>query len=460
MRFLCIFLLLLVATPAAWAQQFDLPPITEDASAAKAMPALATQVLAVYQDSDQDTYLDNLFRLQLVAGRYAEAIKTLLSLRQLRHSDAHTSSVSSIIRYLIYAKAKATQPADQQAFDEAFKRSFRETFATLDDISAARVIDSFGSKLDPYGPRLDEMQDDLHKALDQQKGHGSIALSDALDLLHKYQVKQAFESFQSLTDSLIAEDDQRRYLIQDDILVKTADGASIAVLLLRPHSTSIPLPTLMGFTIYANPVWSMSEARLTAAHGYAGVVGYTRGKGNSPDSPMPIEHDGADAATVIDWICRQGWSDGRVGMYGGSYNGFTQWAAAKHLPPGLKAIMPSVTVAPGIDWPMEGNIFENFAYAWLPYTTTNKTLDQEHNDDEAHWQNLNRAWYSSGEAYRAMDRLDGAPNPIFQRWLDHPGYDAYWQAMIPYKREFAAINIPVPSLLRSNKAMLISLSAL
>ena len=54
----------------------------------------------------------------------------------------------------------------------------------------------------------------------------------------------------------------------------------------------------------------------------------------------PFEHDGADAAAVIDWIARQPWSDGRVGMYGGSYNSFAQWAATKHRPPALKAIAP------------------------------------------------------------------------------------------------------------------------
>lgn len=445
MRFLGIVLFFLAAAPAVWAQQFELPSgaLTDDAALARAMPVLAGQVAAAYQDSDRDTYLDNLFRLQLVAGRYAEAGKTLEALRELRRSAATAPPDFSTIKYEIYAGAKAGQAADGQAFDQAFKQSFRQTFAGLDDIAASRVIDSFGSKLDPYGPRLDQMRADLRQALDRQNGRTSIALADALDLLRKYQVEQAFESFQPLADGLIAEDDQRRYLIQDDLLVRTADGASIAVMIVRPRGASAPLPALMGFTIYANPVWSMSEARLTAAHGYAGVVAYTRGKGRSPDLPVPIEHDGADADAVIDWICKQDWSDGRVGMYGGSYNGFTQWAAAKHLPRGLKAIMPSVTVAPGIDWPMEGNIFENFVYAWLPYTLDNKTLDQEHYDDEAHWTELNRTWYSSGQAYRALDRIDGVPNPIFQRWLDHPDYDAYWQAMIPYRREFAAINIPV-----------------
>jgi len=42
-----------------------------------------------------------------------------------------------------------------------------------------------------------------------------------------------------------------------------------------------------------------------------------------------------------------------------------------------------------------------------------------------------------------MGRLFGRPNAIFVRWLNHPSYDRYWQKMIPYRKEFGRINIPV-----------------
>ncbi|WDS38219.1 CocE/NonD family hydrolase [Pseudoxanthomonas sp.] len=242
---------------------------------------------------------------------------------------------------------------------------------------------------------------------------------------------------------LAEEDDRRRYEVREPILIKTPDGASVTVLTLLPKQRQAKLPALLGFTIYANAAWSALDMRLTAAHGYAAVVGYSRGKGLSPDTPVPYEHDGADADAVIEWIARQPWSDGRVGMYGGSYNGFTQWAAAKHRPAALKALMPSVTVAPGIDVPMEGGVNFDFVYSWVPYTTDGKDLDQAHYDDNAHWNGLYRRWYESGKPFRALDELNGRPNPVFQRWLDHPDYDAYWQAMIPYGKEFAAIDIPV-----------------
>jgi putative CocE/NonD family hydrolase len=158
---------------------------------------------------------------------------------------------------------------------------------------------------------------------------------------------------------------------------------------------------------------------------------------------MPYEHDADDAAALIDWISAQPWSNGRVGMYGGSYEGFAAWAATKRMPKALKAIMAGAPVAPGIDVPMEGNVFWNFVYPWPFYTTNTKALDDATYNDNARWNRVNHDWYATGRAYRDLDKIDGTPNPIFDRWISHPSYDSYWQATIPYKKEFARIDIPV-----------------
>src|SRR4051794_13788341 len=94
--------------------------------------ALAEHVLASAAPSDSDT----LFRLQLVAGRYAEALQ---SLRAVPPNVAN-------VRWEIYAKAK-TLEAGGQPFDAAFAQAFRETMRTLDDKTAYRVLWSFGTAL-------------------------------------------------------------------------------------------------------------------------------------------------------------------------------------------------------------------------------------------------------------------------------------------------------------------------
>ncbi len=170
---------------------------------------------------------------------------------------------------------------------------------------------------------------------------------------------------------------------------------------------------------------------------------YTRGKALSPDAPVPYEHEVTDVNAVIDWITHQSWSDGRVGMYGGSYEGFSQWAAAKHLHPALKTIVPYVAAIPGQGIPMENNVFINANYAWPFYVTNTKYLDNKTYFDNARWRALPNKWYASGAAYNCIDSIDGTPNPWLHRWLQHPAFDAYWQAMVPYKQDFASINIPV-----------------
>jgi putative CocE/NonD family hydrolase len=70
-------------------------------------------------------------------------------------------------------------------------------------------------------------------------------------------------------------------------------------------------------------------------------------------------------------------------------------------------------------------------------------LNDAAQNDRDRWNKMMRSWYGSGAAYRTMDRIDGTPNPVWDRWLAHPDYDAYWQQMIPHGNEFAAIDIPV-----------------
>src|SRR3546814_13586977 len=97
---------------------------------------------------------------------------------------------------------------------------------------------------------------------------------------------------------------------------------------------SSDLPTLLEFTLMRSP----ADARASAAHGYVGVVAYTRGKFARTDrAVVPFRYDGVDADAVIRWIARQPLSDGRVGMYGSDYAGFAAWAATKSLPKAQKA---------------------------------------------------------------------------------------------------------------------------
>lgn len=231
------------------------------------------------------------------------------------------------------------------------------------------------------------------------------------------------------------------YVIARNVAIPTGDGAILCALIVRPTGDS-HRPAALEFTIYVNPEKDLERLQYAAHRGYAGVIAYSRGKACSPQSIAPYEHDGRDANSVIDWIARQPWSDGRVGMMGGSYDGFTQWAAAKLANRHLETIVPVVPNNPGNGLPMQNNVFLPANYAWIYYVTDNKTLDwSTYNDPK--WRLLPMRWYRSGRSYNDVDAVAGVPNPWLHKWLRHPGYDAYWQRMSPYREAYARIRIPV-----------------
>ena len=438
-KLLSLALLCFAVGSHASTQELDLPQtaMKDEVALAEAMPGLAKRAIAIYQEPDRDRYLYALFRLQMVAGQYAEAVTTIRSLTELRKAK-DPANVLRLLPSEVVAKARARQATSGLSFEEAFKQEFHDVFDRLDDRGAYEAVDWFGAASD-----LNRGREDLRAAVEKQKGKDGITLTDAMDLIRKYYFFHAIQAWLPLTDVLFAEENARRYTTEKDILIKTPDGAQIAAMMVRPKSAKAPLPALLAFTIYAGDEQFFAEARKTAAYGYVGVVAYSRGKGLSPDTPAPYERDGEDARAVIDWISKQPWSDGRVGMYGGSYGGFTQWAAAKNLHPALKTIAPYVANNPGNGLPMENNVFLLANYAWAFYATNNKYLDNETYSDRKRWGALNNKWYASGKPYRQIDSVDGAPNKWLQQWLQHPSYDSYWQKMTPYKEEFARINIPV-----------------
>ena len=415
--------------------EFHPPANAADPQTPTLMRDLASRILPVYQESDTDRYLNNLSALQLVAGNYPAAWETRQSLRdRRRNADAHRPATKAVI-YNIYAHAKAAEAADRVPFAQAFTQAYHEAVPKLSDRDALAVA----GWLETPVPGL---QDALQKAFDQRRAKGSVPLPDAVDLVWMYLTFDAYRSFAPLVAALDAETDRQRYASEDNIQIKTADGVSLSAKLVRPKGESGPLPALLEFTIHVD---APGFAKESAAHGYVGVIAYARGKGQSNNQSsaeiVPFQHDGDDARAVIDWIVKQPWSDGRVGMYGSTYAGFAQWAVAKSPPDALKAIASAAPTAPGIDVPMSGGIFRNSAYRWASSLGESRTADDRGLSEE--WHKLDEAWYTSGRPYRELGQIHGKPNKLFTRWLNHPSYDLFWQKMIPYRNDFARVDIPV-----------------
>ena len=88
----------------------------------------------------------------------------------------------------------------------------------------------------------------------------------------------------------------------------------------------------------AHPVWY-------TRHGYTVIVKDVRGRGDSEGQIMPFSQEVEHGYDAVEWAATLTYSNGRVGMYGFSYQGVVQWAAASAHPLHLVAIAPGMCTA-------------------------------------------------------------------------------------------------------------------
>lgn len=238
-----------------------------------------------------------------------------------------------------------------------------------------------------------------------------------------------------MTFSLFAQPEiqDSTYFIQDSVQVPTQSGIPLSAIIVRKKANSGPLPAVLFYTTYHQGPNDAIFGKRSADRDYVGIVTYARGIRTDLKNYIPYEHETQDLYDLIDWISKQSWCNGSVGMFGGSYTGYAQWAAVKKLHPALKTIVPQVAVMPGYDFPMENNVPLTHILSWSNDIYKNKPLSRS----------LPFEYFDNGTAYNKMDSLAGAPNAVFQKWLQHPAYDHYWQSMAPTPEEYAKINIPI-----------------
>ncbi len=226
------------------------------------------------------------------------------------------------------------------------------------------------------------------------------------------------------------------YSILDSVSIPTRSGVALSALIVRKKGNKIPLPAVLFYTTYYQNANDAFFGKRSADKDYVGIVAYARGIRSDIKHYAPYEHESTDVYDIIDWISKQSWCNGSVGMYGGSYTGFSQWSTVKNIHPALKTIVPQVAVMPGFDVPMENNVEMNLGLYW-----PNDHIYKK----EPIRRSLPFEWFESGIAWKKTDSLAGYKSEIFQKWLQHSSYDKYWQTMVPTPEEYSKINIPILS---------------
>jgi uncharacterized protein len=201
-------------------------------------------------------------------------------------------------------------------------------------------------------------------------------------------------------------------------------GVLLQCVLSRPGTTrkaTSPgrFPALLAdYTPYANEITSFTatDGAYFSTHGYAVLVCAVPGAGSSTGtyecclSPQEV----SDGAQLVEWIARQPWSDGRVGMEGSSYGGMTTMAVAALHPAHLTAIAPQQ--------------FPHNEYLDTVYPGGIKTTPYQRDS----WPNLVGA--------QSAGRISGTT--IENYFLAHPTMDAFWRSF-DVDTKFKSVRVPV-----------------
>ena len=228
------------------------------------------------------------------------------------------------------------------------------------------------------------------------------------------------------------------------VKIPMRDGVELNATLYLPKSgntTPGRTPVIFTLTPYISDSYH-ARAAYFASHGYAFALVDVRGRGNSVGDFEPFANDARDGHDLVEWFAKQPFCDGKVAMWGGSYAGFDQWATAKELPPHLTTIVPAAAAHPGLDFPFTNNVGISYDVQWFTHTS-GRASQQNLFGDSTFWRTKFLDAYKQHIPFKTLDSFIGNPSANFQRVIGHPMVDAYYDAMVPTREQFAKITLPI-----------------
>jgi hypothetical protein len=211
------------------------------------------------------------------------------------------------------------------------------------------------------------------------------------------------------------------------------DGVKLAANVFRQHSIG-RAPVILVRTPYGKGDSLSANYRRMVDSGYVVVIQDVRGRYESGGVFDPLRQEVADGGDTLAWIARQLWSNGRVGMMGGSYLGIVQWKAALSGHPALKAIFPVVAgsddyrdrfYSPG------GALKLGNRLLWLSANLRAPGVAPPAFDTYVRTLPLT-------EADRAAT---GQRIALFQNAIEHPTFDDYWKSLST-REKLAEVKVP------------------
>ncbi len=217
------------------------------------------------------------------------------------------------------------------------------------------------------------------------------------------------------------------------VQIPMRDGASLAANIYLPGKPG-HLPVILERTPYGKGTTITPNYQALLEHGYAVVVEDVRGRYESEGIFDPLRQEPADGDDTLNWIARQPWSNGKIGMTGGSYRGIVQWKAAITGNPHLKAIFPVVS---GYD-----DYRDRFYSRGGAMKLGNRLLWMSENMKAPGYQPDFSKFVLHLPLRTADIAATGWTTRMYRDAVAHPTFDAFWRA-ISVKEQLAKIKVPV-----------------
>jgi len=219
--------------------------------------------------------------------------------------------------------------------------------------------------------------------------------------------------------------------VERNVAMKTRDGVLLRTDIYRPEGKG-PFPVLLQRTPY-NKDGAADFAHAATARGFMVVVQDVRGRYASDGEWYTFKHETSDGWDAVEWAASLPGSDGRVGMFGGSYVGATQMLAAIGRPPHLSGICPVVTASNYHEnWTYQGGAFEQwFNQSWttgLAQDTLSRTVHANTNAlvSDKILPLKDFPLFNLSESLNSTE-LTSRIAPYYVDWASHPLYDDYWR---------------------------------
>jgi putative CocE/NonD family hydrolase len=221
-----------------------------------------------------------------------------------------------------------------------------------------------------------------------------------------------------------------------NVAVPMRDGVQLRANVFRPGEPA-RYPAILLRTPYGKGDAITAAYQSFVNHGYVVVVQDVRGRYRSGGIFEPINQEIGDGDDTLNWIARQPWSDGGVGMYGGSYLGIAQWKAAMTQNPHLKAIFPYVS---GDD-----DYRDRYYSTGGAMKIGHRLLWFAENMRAPRFVPPDFKSYVGAQPVRSADlAATGHRLDAWRTVADHPSYDGFWKAT-SVREHLKDIHIPVYS---------------